>query len=207
MQPKTRSTQRWVIPGCGCIGLSLIAVCSLVLFALIRSRTVMHGPTERGVLISALEPSGYRQTPLPPGRSFVWPFAEHAVLYPIDKKTYSTSSTQDSCCDPIEIKAAEFLSSDGIVLFVDFRVDYALNPDEVVKVHLAWNDRFQSDFVQPISKTITQEIGSRYTSEEIALTRRGEIGQEIRSRLADIFSENGFILLDYQIEDANVKVR
>jgi hypothetical protein len=51
-------------------------------------------PQERGVVVSAVSPIGYREKPLDPGLRWIIPFAESVELYPISKQTYTMSIAQ-----------------------------------------------------------------------------------------------------------------
>jgi len=48
-------------------------------------------PEERGVVISAVSPKGYREQALEPGLRWVIPFFEYVRIYPISKQTYTMS--------------------------------------------------------------------------------------------------------------------
>ena len=48
-------------------------------------------PQERGVVISALSPGGYREKALEPGLQWVVPFLERVERYPISRQTYTMS--------------------------------------------------------------------------------------------------------------------
>ena len=51
-------------------------------------------PEERGVVISAVAPNGYRLEPLQPGLRWIIPYFETVVPYPISRQTYSMSIAQ-----------------------------------------------------------------------------------------------------------------
>ena len=51
-------------------------------------------PEERGVVISALQPNGYREQALQPGLSWIIPYFENVVIYPISKQSYTMSIAQ-----------------------------------------------------------------------------------------------------------------
>ena len=59
--------------------------------SLLSAGLVWVNPEERGMVVSALQPEGYRPEALNPGLHFIVPFAENVVLYPISKQTYTMS--------------------------------------------------------------------------------------------------------------------
>ena len=69
------------------IGLVLLAI----ILTVVNSGLVFIQPQERGVVISALAPKGYRTEPLQPGLSWVIPFFENVQIYPISYQTYTMS--------------------------------------------------------------------------------------------------------------------
>jgi regulator of protease activity HflC (stomatin/prohibitin superfamily) len=48
-------------------------------------------PDERGVVISAVAPKGYREQALEPGLHWIIPFLENLITYPNHKQTYTMS--------------------------------------------------------------------------------------------------------------------
>ncbi len=62
-----------------------------ILLTTLSAGLVFINPDQRGVVISALQPAGYRADALTPGLHFVVPFAENVILYPISKQTYTMS--------------------------------------------------------------------------------------------------------------------
>ena len=62
-----------------------------IILTVFNSGLVFIQPQERGVVISALAPDGYRQETLQPGLSWVTPFFESVQVYPISYQTYTMS--------------------------------------------------------------------------------------------------------------------
>ena len=72
----------------------IVLVVALVLSS-VSSGLVFVNPQERGVVISAVNPQGYRSEALQPGLRWIIPFAETAVMYPISRQTYTMSIAPD----------------------------------------------------------------------------------------------------------------
>src|SRR3989304_563725 len=75
--------------GAGAAILGLIALA--VVMTVVSAGLVFIQPEERGVVISALDPKGYRTEALQPGLRWVVPFLENVVTYPISRQTYTMS--------------------------------------------------------------------------------------------------------------------
>ncbi len=69
----------------------LIAALVAIAFSTISAGLVFIDPDQRGVVISAVAPKGYREIALLPGLHWVIPFAETVVQYPISRQTYTMS--------------------------------------------------------------------------------------------------------------------
>jgi uncharacterized membrane protein YqiK len=65
------------------IALALVAI----ILTVVNSGLVFIQPQERGVVISAIAPDGYRQETLDPGLSWIIPFFESVEVYPISYQT------------------------------------------------------------------------------------------------------------------------
>ena len=62
-----------------------------VVLTTVSSGLVFINPDERGVVISAVAPDGYRKEALQPGLSWIIPFAENVKIYSISRQTYTMS--------------------------------------------------------------------------------------------------------------------
>ncbi|HNZ14360.1 MAG TPA: SPFH domain-containing protein, partial [Anaerolineaceae bacterium] len=133
-----RAAQHRPIPRGG-VGILIIGIVA-VLLTTVASGLVFIKPDERGVVISAVAPGGYRPLPLEPGLRWIIPFAETVERYPISRQTYTMSIAPSEGSiqgdDSIEARTA-----DGQKIYVDASVIYSINPAEVVNVHILWNDR------------------------------------------------------------------
>ena len=69
------------------VGLAIFAI----IMTIISNGLVFINPEERGVVISAIAPEGYRKEALQPGLAFIIPFAESVVRYPISRQNYTMS--------------------------------------------------------------------------------------------------------------------
>ncbi len=178
----------------------IILVVAAALLSTISSGLVFINPEERGVVISAVSPTGYREQALEPGLRWIIPFAESVVRYPISKQTYTMSIApeegQIAGDDSIEARTA-----DGQKVLVDASVIFSINPAEVVKVHITWQDRYDNDLVRAVSRGVIRDAVSQFGIEEVYSSKRLELVQEIQSELAQKMNENGLILSDFVLRN------
>jgi len=92
-------------------------------------------PQERGVVISAIAPDGYRKDILQPGLRWVIPYAENVKTYSISKSTYTMSIAHQEG----EIQGDDSIAArtaDGQEVYIDASIIFSLNPTSVLEVHI-----------------------------------------------------------------------
>lgn len=179
--------------------LILVVVLAIILSS-VSAGLVFINPEERGVVISAIQPTGYRQNALQPGLSWIIPFAENVVIYPISKQTYTMSIAtyegQLQGDDSIEARTA-----DGQKVLVDASVIYAIDPEKVVDVHIAWQDRYDSDLIRALSRGVIRDAVSQFGVAEVYSTKRTELVTNVTSVLDQKLSDNGLELIDFVLRN------
>ncbi len=157
-------------------------------------------PQERGVVISALSPQGYRDTALTPGLRWVIPFAERVERYPISRQTYtmSVAPSEGQIAGDDSITAR---TSDGQEVFVDASVIFAIDAAKVVDVHIKWQDRYMNELVRAQSRGTIRDAVSQFGVEEVYSTRRGEMVNMVFNELGKKFEENGLVLVDFVLRN------
>lgn len=157
-------------------------------------------PQERGVVVSALSPSGYREQALQPGLRWIFPFVERVERYPISRQTYTMSIAtyegQVHGDDSITARTA-----DGQEIFVDASVIYQINPSKVVNLHILWQDRYSDDLVRAQSRGIIRDAVSQFGVEDVVTAKRFELVTYINQNLSDKFEENGLSLVDFVLRN------
>jgi regulator of protease activity HflC (stomatin/prohibitin superfamily) len=182
---------------------------SLLLVAIVLS-TVSAGlvfipPQERGVVISAVAPKGYREEAIQPGLRWIVPFFESVITYPISSQTYTMSiATSEGSIQGDDSIAAR--TSDGQEIYVDASVIYAVNPDDVVKVHIVWQSRYTDELVRPLSRGIVRDIVSQFGVEEVVSSQRIVMTDLIREQMTTRLEENGLILIDFILRNITFSV-
>jgi regulator of protease activity HflC (stomatin/prohibitin superfamily) len=162
---------------------ALLAICVILLvITILKSGITRIEPDERGVVISAFEPKGYRSELLEPGLHIIIPFVEITEIYSVAPQNYTmseitaTGKSQDD--SPISAR-----TKDDKVVEITASVVYSINPAKVINLHITWQNRYQSEFVRPLTRGITRDIVSQHYSFDLVENHRIEIEQTIALQL------------------------
>lgn len=171
----------------------MIAVVVSLIFSLVGMGMVFIEPQERGVVISAVSPLGYRPQALQPGLTWILPGLENVKLYPISKQTYTMSIApsegQITGDDSITARTA-----DGQQIYVDASVIFSINPENVIEVHIAWQDRYSDGLVRPLARSVIRDAVSQFGVEEVYSSKRVEMTDLISANMARKLAENGLVM-------------
>jgi regulator of protease activity HflC (stomatin/prohibitin superfamily) len=186
------------VKGAAAAILGLIALA--VLMTVVSAGLVFVQPEERGVVISALAPKGYREEALQPGLRWVVPFFETVVNYPISRQTYTMSIAplEGAIAGDDSVTAR---TSDGQELFIDASIIFAIDPEKVIDVHIAWKNRYADELVRPQARGIIRDAASQYGVEEIVTTERDAFKDSMQAALAQKLTDNGLILVDFVLRN------
>ena len=187
---KTRSTVTGIV----------VAIVAAILLNTLSSGLVFIQPQERGVVISAVEPKGYREDVLQPGLRWVIPYAENVKIYSIAKNTYTMSIAHQEG----EIKGDDSIAArtqDGQEVYVDASVIFSMDPADVMEVHIIWQDRFVDGLVRPTVRGVIRDAVSQFKVNEVYSTEREVLKAQIESELNDVMNENGLILSDFVLRN------
>jgi len=178
------------------LGLVVVAL----LLTVVSAGLVFMQPEQRGVVISALAPKGYREEILQPGLHWVVPFFETVVVYPISRQTYTMSIA------PLEgaVQGDDSVTArtaDGQELFIDASVIFAIDPEKVVDVHIAWKNRYTDELVRPQARGIIRDATSQFGVEQIVTSQRDAFQSSMETAMAEKLSDNGLILVDFVLRN------
>ena len=176
------------------------AVVVAIILTTVSAGLVFVQPEERGVVISAVAPKGYREVALLPGLHWVIPFAENVVLYPISRQTY-TMSIAPTEGQIIGDDSVEARTSDGQQVRIDASVIYAIELDQVVQLHIEWQNRYSDDLVRPVSRGIIRDAASQYGVEELVTSKRVALIEYIDTQLRSKLAENGIQLVEFVLRN------
>ncbi len=174
----------------------LVLAIAAVVLTTVSAGLVFIQPEERGVVISAVAPLGYREEPLQPGLRWVIPFLENVQTYPIFQQTY-TMSIANLEGDIQGDDSIQARTSDGQEVKVDASVIYSINPTEVIKVHIAWQNRYPEGLVRPLSRGVIRDAISQFGVQEVYSTRRGEVADLISTEMERQMLENGLLMSNF----------
>jgi regulator of protease activity HflC (stomatin/prohibitin superfamily) len=171
-----------------------------IVLTTLSSGLVFIEPQERGVVISALAPKGYREEAMTPGLRWIVPFVERVVRYPISRQTYTMSivPTEGQIIGDDSITAR---TANGQEIFVDSSVIYQVDPDQVVKVHILWQDRYPTELIRAQSRGIIRDAVSQYGVEEVVADKRFEMVKYINDKMGQKLKENGLMLVDFVLRN------
>lgn len=177
----------------------LILLVVALVFSTISSGLVFIKPEDRGVVVSAVNPNGYRSQALQPGLHWIIPFAESVVVYPISRQTYTMSIA------PIEgsVQGDDSIAArtlDGQEIYVDASIIFSINPSEVVQVHINWQDRY-IELIRAQTRGIIRDAVSQYRVEEVVSTKRFELVDEITNSMRTSLEASGLVLDDFVLRN------
>lgn len=150
-------------------------------------------PEQVGVVVSALAEKGYRDRPLTSGLNFVIPMVEQVHRYPIYWQTYTMSHS------PLEGEqmgddSIPSRTKDGQEVRLDCSVIFRINPNQVVRVHIAWQNRYTLDLVRARTRGLLRSLVAKYTVDEVNSIQRGNLETEMNTILREILEDEGFEL-------------
>jgi regulator of protease activity HflC (stomatin/prohibitin superfamily) len=176
------------------------AVIIAIVFSTISAGLVFIDPDQRGVVISAVAPKGYREEALTPGLHWVIPFAENVVQYPISRQTYTMSiATSEGAVKGDDSITAR--TADGQQIYIDASVIFSIDPNKVIQVHIQWKNRYTDDLVRAQARGVIRDVISQYKVEEVVTTKRFEMAEMLRTTLEKKLSDNGLVLIDFVLRN------
>jgi len=180
----------------GAVPLVVIMLSVALLLSIVSAGIVFIQPEDRGVVISALSPQGYRPEALTPGLRWVIPFFESVITYPISQQTYTMSiASQEGQLEGDD--SIDARTSDGQQVKIDASVIYAIDPEQVVDVHIDWQNRYTDELVRPLSRGVIRDVVSQYGIEQVVTSKRDEMKQNMTEDLSARLAENGLVLKDF----------
>jgi regulator of protease activity HflC (stomatin/prohibitin superfamily) len=182
------------------VSISTVLVIFAVIVTSLNMGIVFIPPDERGIVISALQPKGYREQALEPGLRWVIPFAESVVTYRIGRQTYTLSIAPNEGA----LKGDDSITArtqDGQELLVDASIIFAIDPAKIINIHIYWKDTYIDNLLRPQARGAIRDVISQYGVQDVVSTKRLEMTDKIRTQLAGKLSDNGLILIDFIVRN------
>jgi len=187
-------------PAKGLTSLVIFLLVASVLLTTVGAGLVFLQANEYGVVISAFAPKGYREVALTPGLHWIIPFVESVQKYSIARQTYTMSSTTSEGAvqgdDSIQAR-----TKDGQQVFIDASVIYAVDPKQLIPLHIAWQNRYEENVVRPVSRAAIRDAVSQFGVEEIVSTKRAELEAAIRDEIQKSLNDNHIIMSDFLLRN------
>ncbi|MBE3038671.1 MAG: prohibitin family protein [Chloroflexi bacterium] len=184
----------------GAVWLVIATVIFSLVLTTVSAGLVFLQADQYGIVISALQPTGYRTQPFGPGLHWVVPFLENVQPYSIAKQTYtmatSTGEGQVTGDDSIQAR-----TKDGQQVFLDASVIYSIDPAHLVDLHIAWQNRFEDLVVRPVTRAAIRDAVSQFGVEEIVSTKRSELEQAITDAIRQGLAENNLMMDDFLLRN------
>ena len=178
----------------------LIIVVAVLVIGLLSSTIIFIPPDQTGVVVSRITKGGYRPDALQSGLHFVVPLLENVEKYSKAKQTYTMSAApsegQRSGDDSIRAR-----TKDGQEVFIDSSVIYAINPANVVNLHITWQKRYGEELVRPLVRGVIRDAASQYGIEEIVSSKRVELENIVTNELITKMAENDLVMVDFVLRD------
>lgn len=178
-------------PGHAILGIfqwrTLLGLVPVVIVTLLSLAIVFVPPTHAGVVISFLEQEGIQEQYMQSGPNFIVPVAEQVIMYPIYQQTYTMSSNpldgNELGNDTIAAR-----TSDGQEVFIDVSIIFAIDQESVVRLHIAWQDRYVEDLIRPLVRGVVRTEVSSFDVAEVNSVARNDLeialDRELREQLA-----------------------
>jgi regulator of protease activity HflC (stomatin/prohibitin superfamily) len=177
----------------------VLALVFALLLNTVSSGLVFVEPQERGVVISAIQ-KGVRPDALQPGLNWVVPYFENVVKYSISRQTYTMSIAAEEG-DIRGDDSVEARTSDGQVVLVDASIIFAIDPAEVVDVHIKWQDQYVNNLVRPQARGVIRDAVSQFKVEEVYSIKRGELTEQLNQKMSEKLEEGGLMLVDFVLRN------
>ena len=187
-------------PTRGLSSLVVILLVAAILLTAVGAGLVFLQANEYGVVISAFQPNGYRTQALGPGLHWIIPFIESVQKYSIARQTYTMSSTTSEGAvqgdDSIQAR-----TKDGQQIFIDASVIYAVDPTQLIPLHITWQNRYEENVVRPVSRAAIRDSVSQFGVEEIVSTKRADLEKSITDTIKKSLADNHIILSDFLLRN------
>ena len=157
-------------------------------------------PQQTAVIVSVVSAGGVGPEPMRAGLHWIFPFLESEVYYPIYWQTYTMSGkpTEGAQLGDDSIRAR---TSDGQEVRLDCSLIFRIDPDQVVAVHIDWQNRYIEDLIRPVVRSLVRTQVSQFTVREVNSSARRNLEVTLDRILREGFGAKGFILDQFLLRD------
>ena len=177
-----------------------VALLVVLGISLLSASLIFIQPQQVGVVVSLVSPDGYREQPFRSGLHYIVPLAERVEIYPIYWQTYTMSSDALEG-EKIGNDSIAARTSDGQSVFIDCSVIFKLDANDVIRVHIDFQDRYIEDFIRPVLRGIVRTEVSQFTADEVNSSKRKDLEANLDEQLRTVYGEKGFVLDRYLLRN------
>jgi regulator of protease activity HflC (stomatin/prohibitin superfamily) len=150
-------------------------------------------PHEIGVVVSVVQSRGFRSAPFRSGVHWIIPLAEQVKTYPISWQTY-TMASKPMEGDQLGDDSIVARTKDGQEVALDCSVIFRIDPEQVIWIHIEWQDRYIQDLIRPAVRGLIRTKVAEFNVNEVNSDKRGVLEEFLDRRLREILEEKGLIL-------------
>ena len=187
-------------PARGMTSLVIALLVAALLLTTVGVGLVFLQADQYGVVISAFQPNGYRTQPLGPGLHWIVPFLENVKPYSVARQTYTMASSagegQVQGDDSIQAR-----TKDGQQVYLDASVIYAIDPKQLINLHIRWQGRYEDNVVRPVVRAAIRDAVSQFGVEEIVSTKRNELETMISETIQKGLDDNNLVMSDFLLRN------
>ena len=92
-------------------------------------------------------------------------------------------------------------TKDGQQIFIDASVIYAVDPTQLIPLHITWQNRYEENVVRPVSRAAIRNAVSQFGVEELVSTKRSELESSIRDEIEAKLKANNIIMSDFLLRN------
>ncbi len=167
---------------------------------LLSASIIFVQPPTVGVVVSAISPGGVRPEPMRSGLHWIIPLLEEVAIYPIYWQTY-TMSARINEGENFGEDAIRARTSDGQEVWLDTSVIFRINVNQVIQVHIDWQERYTADFIRPLVQGQVRTEVAKFTVDEVNSSKRGDLETALNRLLEEEFSDKGLLLDQFLLRD------
>jgi regulator of protease activity HflC (stomatin/prohibitin superfamily) len=121
------------------------------------------------------------------------PLAERVKIYPIYHQTLTMSrhpsENEVPWNDSISARTA-----DEQVVTMDVTLIFRVDPDDVIQLHIQWQDRYERDLVRPAIRSALRDRVAKYTVNEVNSYKREEFVNQFEQLMKQRALGSGLII-------------
>jgi regulator of protease activity HflC (stomatin/prohibitin superfamily) len=179
-------------------GRVLVPLLLALSLSLLSAALVFVQPTEVAVIISIISPGGVRPQPVYAGLHFIVPVLENDVKYSIAWQTYTMAANVTEGKGDDSIRAR---TNDGQEVRLASSIIFRVNQEQVVTLHIDWQQRYLEDFVRPVVRGVVRTQVSQFNASEVNSSARRDLEAALERLLREKFAAKGLLVDQFVLRD------